>query len=53
MFYCVQETPLLPGKKKETNLYDFISFYIILYNFINCPVFIDIKQALHYEVVIE
>ena len=38
---------LLPVKKKETYL---IWYYIILYTFINCPVFIDIKQTLHYKV---
>ena len=43
MFDCVPKTPLLPVKKKETNL-----FYMILHNFINCQGFIDIKQTLHY-----
>ena len=38
--------PLLPVKK--TNKY-LIWFYIILYNFINCPVFKNIKQTLHYN----
>ena len=33
---------------KEKKKY-LIRFYIILYNFINCPVFIDIKQTLHYK----
>ena len=42
---------LLPVKVKETNYR--IWFYIICYNFINFPVFIDIKQTLHYEVAIE
>ena len=38
MFDCVSKTPLFPVKKKTNYL---IRFYIILYNFINCPVFID------------
>ena len=42
MFYFVPKTSLLPVKKK--------TFYIILHNvmyhFINCSVFIDIKQSL-------
>ena len=36
----------LQGKKKQF-LYYFIYFYIILYDFINCPAFVDIKQTLH------
>ena len=50
MFDCVPKTPLLPVKKK-TNLYDFM--YFTQYNFINYPVFIDIKQTLRYKVAIE
>ena len=38
---------LLPVKEKYIILYDFTKFYIILYNSINCEVFIDIKQTLH------
>ena len=30
-------------KEKETNYYKY--FYMILYNFINCPAFVDIKQT--------
>ena len=50
MFDCVPKTPIMPVKKKETNP---IGFYIILYNFINCPVFRDIKKTLYYKVAIE
>ena len=50
MFDCVPKTPLMPVKKKETNP---IGFYIILYNFISCPVFRDIKKTLYYKVAIE
>ena len=47
------KTPLLPFLKKiHIVLYDFISFYIILYHFMNCPVFKDIKQTLHYKVAL-
>ena len=53
MVDCVAKTSLLPVKKKETNCNDFRLFYMILYNLINCPVFIDIKQTLHYKVAIE
>ena len=44
---------VLPVKEKEINLYHFIYFYIILYDFINCPAFVDIKQTLCYKVAIE
>ena len=47
MFDCVLKTLLLPVMKKETN------YVIWFYNFIDCPVFIDTKQTLHYEVAIE
>ena len=40
-------------KEKRNNSYYFTYFFIILYDFINCPAFIDIKQALHYKVAIE
>ena len=46
MFDCVSKTPLFPVKKKTNYL---IRFYIILYNFINCPVFIDIKKNFRLE----
>ena len=35
---------VLPVKKKEINLYYFTYFYMILYDFINCSAFVDIKQ---------
>ena len=41
----------VPCKEKRNKLSDMN--LIILYNFINCPVFIDIKQKLHYKVAIE
>ena len=44
---------VLPVKKKDINLYYFTYFYMILYDFINCPAFIDIKQTLHYKLAIE
>ena len=46
MFNCVQKIPLLPGMKKtkKKNKTKQIT---------NCPVFIDIKQILHYKVAIE
>ena len=28
-------------------------FYILLYDFINCPAFADIKQTLRYKLAIE
>ena len=37
---------------KEKKNY-FTYFYIILYDFINCPAFVDIKQNLHHKVAIE
>ena len=42
MFDCVPKMPLLPLMKKEINYV--VRFYKILYNFINCPIFIDNKQ---------
>ena len=36
---------VLPVKKKEINLYYFTYFYMILYDFINCPAFVDIFFA--------
>ena len=44
MFDCVSNTPLLPVKKKN---------YLVLCNLGNCPVFVDIKQTLHYSVALE
>ena len=42
---------VLSVKKKETNY--LILFYILLYDFINCSTFIDVKQTLRYNLVIE
>ena len=33
-------------KEKRNKLYYFTYFYIILYDFINCPAFVDIKHNL-------
>ena len=38
---------------KKKNIFYFTYFYITLYDFINCPAFIDIKQTLDYKVAIE
>ena len=40
-------------KEKRNKLYCFTYFYIILYGFINCPAFIDIKQTLHHKGAME
>ena len=40
-------------KKKQITLNYFTYFYIILYDFIYCPTFVEIKQTLHYKVAIE
>ena len=40
-------------ERRNIILYYFTYFYIILYDFINCPTFVDIKQTLHYKVAIE
>ena len=42
MFNGFPKTALLLVRKKETNY--LIRFYIILYNFRNCAIFIDIKK---------
>ena len=44
---------VLPVRKKEINLYYFTYFYMILYDFINCPASADIKQTLRYKLAIE
>ena len=44
MFNCAPKMPLLPVKKK---------WHDILYNSINCPFFIVIKQTLLYKVAKE
>ena len=51
MFDCDPKMSLLHVMKKETNYV--IWFYIILYNFINCPGFIDITHTLHHKIVIK
>ena len=38
-------------KEKET--YYLILFYIVLYDFINCAAFANIKQTLRYKLAIE
>ena len=38
--------------KEKKFLYYFSHFFIILYDFVNCPAFADIKQTLHYKVEI-
>ena len=56
MFDCVPTLPLLPVKKKETSYLIRFYFYfliLIIYNFINFPVFIDITQTLRYIVALE
>ena len=40
-------------EKRNKFLYYFTYFSIILYDFVNCPAFVDIKQTLHYKVAIE
>ena len=44
---------VLPVKKKEINVNYFTYFYMILYDFINCPAFVDIKQFLCYKLAID
>ena len=44
---------VLPLKKKEINLYYFTYFYMVLFDFINYPAFVDIKQTLHYKLATE
>ena len=43
---------VLPVKTKEINLYYFIYFYMVLYDFINYPAFVDINQPLRYKLAI-
>ena len=43
---------VLPVKKKKLTYY-FTYFHMILYDFINCPAFVDIKQTLCYKLAIE
>ena len=45
MFNCVPKMLLLPVKKKRKKISYLILYdVLILYNFINCPVFIGIKK---------
>ena len=44
---------MLPVKKKEINLNYFTYFYLISYDFINSPAFVNIKQTLCYQLAIE
>ena len=46
-------TVLPVKKKKQINLYYFTYSYMILYDFINCSAFVDIKQTLRYKLAIE
>ena len=39
--------------KTDINLYYFTYFYMVLYDFINCPAFVDIKQTLSYKLAIK
>ena len=34
--------------KEKRNKFSY--FFIILYDFVNCPAFVDIKQTLHYNI---
>ena len=40
-------------EKRNKFLYYLTYFSIILFDFVNCPAFVDIKQTLHYKVAIE
>ena len=40
-------------KEKRNKLYYFTYFYMILYDFKNCSVFLDVKQTLLYKLAIE
>ena len=40
-------------KKKQINNFYFKYFYIILYDYINCPAIVDIKQTLHYKLALQ
>ena len=40
-------------EKRDKFLFHFTYFFITLYDFVNCPAFVDIKQTLHYKVAIE
>ena len=53
MFDYFAKIDLLPRKKKQIILHYFTYFYIILYDFINSPAFLDTKQTLHYKAATE
>ena len=40
-------------EKKQINLCYLTYFYLILYDFISCPGFLDIKQSLCYKLAID
>ena len=40
-------------EKRNKFLYYFSYFYIILYDFVNCPAFVDFRQTLDYKVAIK
>ena len=40
-------------EKRNKFLYYFTYSSIILYDFVNCQTFVDIKKTLHYKVAIE
>ena len=44
---------VLPVMKTDINLYYFTYFYMVLYDFINCPAFVDIEQTLSYKLAIK
>ena len=52
MFNNIPKTSLLPVKEKEKKLPYYINLLYKLYNFINCQVFVNIKQILHYKVAV-
>ena len=52
MLDCVTKLTLLPVKKNYL-YYQIILNDFTFYNFINCPVFIDVKLTLYHEVAIE
>ena len=40
-------------KEKRKKLYYFTYFHVVLYDFMNCPAFVDIKQTLYHKVAIQ
>ena len=41
------------NKERNKFFYYFTYFSIILYDFVNCPAFVGIKETLHYKEAIE